>query len=293
QAPTYPIGTRGRGINARTQEVFEGLDVLRPLSAYAEPNRLWRIYGPGNRLLREFDPATLVPPSTPDRPYLAPLMVSQQHTEAVLRDRLASWGVQVELHTQLLNLTQDEQGVVAQVRSGKAIQARYLVGCDGGHSTVRHCANISFQGETWQEEQVLANVSVSGLDSTYWSTWTHPDQGTVTLHYMSHSDTWFFIAPLSSDERGVLPPPTLETLQRLFDARTGITSVRLSDPIWISVWRPNIRMVERYRDARVFLAGDAAHVHSAAGGQGLNTGVQDAANLAWKLAAVLSGAPET
>src|SRR5262249_8011083 len=89
------------------------------------------------------------------------------------------------------------------------------------------------------------------------------------------------------------PAPTLETLQRLFDERAGIAGVHLSNPIWISIWRPNIRMVERYRISRVFLAGDAAHVHSAAGGQGLNTGVQDAYNLRWKLAAVLSSAPDT
>jgi 2-polyprenyl-6-methoxyphenol hydroxylase-like FAD-dependent oxidoreductase len=297
QAPVYPIGTRGRGINARTQEVFEALDVLKPLFAYAEPNRIWRIYGPGNQLVREFNPASLVPMPTPDKPYLAPLMVSQQHTEAVLREHLASLGVHVEMNTRLLDLTQHEQGVVARAQVCEAvstkIRARYLVGCDGGHSTVRHCANIAFQGEAWQEEQILANVTVSGLDPDYWCSWSHPDKGTVTLNYMSQSHTWFFIAPLSPDEHGSYPAPTLETLQRLFDERASIASVRLSDPTWISIWRPNIRMVERYRDSRVFLAGDAAHVHSAAGGQGLNTGVQDAYNLGWKLAAVLSGAPDT
>jgi 2-polyprenyl-6-methoxyphenol hydroxylase-like FAD-dependent oxidoreductase len=296
QASTYPIGTRGRGINARTQEVFEALGVLKLLSAYAEPNRVWRTYGPGNQLLRELNPASLAPPPTPDKPYLSALLVSQQHTEAVLREHLVSLGVQVEVNTQLVGFTQHEQGVGAQVQSheGKRaeIQARYLVGCDGGHSTVRHCANISFLGETWQEQQVLANVSVSGLDPEYWCTWTHPDKGTVTLNYMSHSHTWFFIAPLSVDEHGAYPAPTLETLQHLFDERAGIPDVRFSDPIWISIWRPNIRMVERYRSGRVFLAGDAAHVHSAAGGQGMNTGIQDAYNLGWKLAAVLSGAPE-
>jgi len=280
QASTYPIGTRGRGINARTQEVFEALGVLKLLSAYAEPNRVWRTYGPGNQLLRELNPASLAPPPTPDKPYLSALLVSQQHTEAVLREHLVSLGVQVEVNTQLVGFTQHEQGVGAQVQSheGKRaeIQARYLVGCDGGHSTVRHCANISFLGETWQEQQVLANVSVSGLNPEYWCTWTHPDKGTVTLNYMSHSHTWFFIAPLSVDEHGAYPAPTLETLQHLFDERAGIPDVRFSDPIWISIWRPNIRMVERYRSGRVFLAGDAAHVHSAAGGQGMNTGIQDA-----------------
>jgi len=297
QAPTYPIGTRGRGINARTQEVFEALGILEPLSAYAEPNRIWRTYAPGNQLVREFSPASLIPAPTPDKPYLAPLMISQQHTEAVLREHLASLGVHVEMNTQLVDFTQHEQGVEAKVQSqtkeSTAIQARYLVGCDGGHSTVRHRANISFLGETWYEYHLLANISVSGLDPDYWSTWAGPDKQAVTLNWMSHSNTWFFIAAVSPDEHGELPAPTLETLQRIFDERAGIPGVRFSNPLWISTWRPNIRMVERYRSGRVFLAGDAAHVHSAAGGQGLNTGVQDAYNLAWKLAAVLAVAPDT
>jgi hypothetical protein len=224
-------------------------------------------------------------------------MISQQHTEAVLREHLASLDVHVEMNTQLVDFTQHEQGVEAKVQSqaqeSTAIQARYLVGCDGGHSTVRHRANISFLGETWYEQHLLANISVSGLDPDFWSTWAGPDQLAVTLNWMSHSNTWFFIAAVSPDEHGELPAPTLETLQRIFDERAGIPGARFSNPIWISTWRPNIRMVERYRSGRVFLAGDAAHVHSAAGGQGLNTGVQDAYNLGWKLAAVLAGAPDT
>lgn len=296
-ASTYPIGTRGRGISGRTQEIFDALGLLEAVSAYAEPHRIWRTYGPGNQLLREFDPISLMPPSTSDKPYVAPLMVSQQHTEAVLRNSLASLGVSVEMNTRLVGFTQHARGVEASVQlhgeERAEIQARYLVGCDGGHSTVRRCANISFLGETWQEEQILANVNVSGLDPAYWCTWSYPDKGAVTLNSMSHSNTWFFIATLSPDEHGEYPAPTLETLQRLFDERAGVPGVRLSEPGWISIWRPNVRMVERYRVGRVFLAGDAAHVHSAAGGQGMNTGIQDAYNLGWKLAAVLSGASET
>jgi hypothetical protein len=109
---------------------------------------------------------------------------------------------------------------------------------------------------------------------------------------MSHSNTWFFSAPIAPDEQGALPAPTLASLQRLFEERAGMPGVQLSKPRWLSVWRPNIRMVDRYRAGRIFLGGDAAHVHSAAGGQGLNTGVQDAYNLGWKLAQVLGGAPD-
>src|SRR5262245_17935887 len=113
QAATYPIGTRGRGINGRTQEVFEALGVLKPLSGYAEPNRIWRTYAPGNQLVRELDPASLAPPPTPDKPYLGSLLVSQQHTEAVLREHLLSLGVHVGMKTQLVGFTEYEQGVRA------------------------------------------------------------------------------------------------------------------------------------------------------------------------------------
>jgi hypothetical protein len=109
---------------------------------------------------------------------------------------------------------------------------------------------------------------------------------------MQTDDNWFFVAPVAQDEQGVLPNPSLETLQRLFDERVGLPDVRFSDPTWLSIWRPNIRMVDHYRSGRVLLAGDAAHVHSPAGGQGMNTGIQDAYNLAWKLACVLNGAPD-
>lgn len=295
QAPAYPIGTRGRGISLRTQEIFEDLGVLEPLSAYAEPLVPWRYYDQDNKLVREINLASnpvVLPP-----PYRAILMISQQHTEAVLRERLASYGLHVELDCQLTGFTQDAGRVIAKVaHAGKSeeIQARYLVGCDGGHSMVRKCAGISFLGETWDEEYyILANVSVSGLDPNYWHGWGDPTRGGLTLNWMSHSNIWFFIAPVSPDEHGSLPTPTLETLQRIFDERVGIPGVHLSNPTWLSTWRPNIRMVDQYRDGRVFLAGDAAHIHSAAGGQGLNTGVQDAYNLGWKLAHVLGGAPDS
>jgi 2-polyprenyl-6-methoxyphenol hydroxylase-like FAD-dependent oxidoreductase len=294
QAPTYQIGTRGRGISLRSQQVFEDLGVLEALFPYDEGMAPTRIYD-HDKLVGESNPASLFPPVPP--PYRPVLMINQQHTEAVLRERLASYGLNVELGCQLVGFTQDADSVVANVtHAGKSeeIQARYLVGCDGGHSTVRKCAGISFLGETWDEEHfLLANVSVSGLDTSFSYTWGNLSGEGLTLQWMSHSNTWFFSAPVSPDEHATLPTPTLETLQGLFDERAGMPGVRLSNPTWLSLWRPNIRMVDRYRAGRIFLAGDAAHVHSAAGGQGMNTGVQDAYNLGWKLAQVLHGAPDT
>jgi 2-polyprenyl-6-methoxyphenol hydroxylase-like FAD-dependent oxidoreductase len=292
QSPTYQIGTRGRGISLRTQQIFEDLGVLDALLPYDEGMAPARTYD-HDTLISESNPASFFPPVPP--PYHPILMISQEHTEAVLRARLASYDRQVELGTQLVSFTQNAERVVAQVRHAgqdEEIQARYLVGCDGGHSTVRKAAGISFLGETWDEEHfLLGNISVSGLDTHFSHTWGTLNGG-LTLQWMSHSNTWFFSASIAPDEQGSVPPPTLESLQRLFDERAGMPGVHLSNPRWLSVWRPNIRMVDRYRAGRIFLAGDAAHVHSAAGGQGLNTGVQDAYNLGWKLAQRLNGAPD-
>jgi 2-polyprenyl-6-methoxyphenol hydroxylase-like FAD-dependent oxidoreductase len=292
QSPTYQIGTRGRGISLRSQQVFEDLDILEPLFPYDEGMPPTRTYD-HDKLVSETNPASLFPPVPP--PYRPILMINQEHTEAVLRARLASFGRQVELDTQLVSFTQDAERVVAQVThvgQSEAIQARYLVGCDGGHSTVRKIAGISFVGETWDEEHfLLGNVGVNGLDTAFAYTWSSLNGG-LTLQWMSHSHVWFFSAPLTMEEQEMFSPPTLASLQSIFDERAGLPGVRFSDPRWLSIWRPNIRMVNRYRVGRIFLAGDAAHVHSAAGGQGMNTGVQDAYNLGWKLAHALSGAPD-
>jgi len=292
QAPTFQFGTRGRGVSLRTQQLFEDLGILEALVPYDEGMPPTRIYD-HDTLVSETNPALLFPPVPP--PYRPILMINQEHTEAVLRARLASFGRQVELDAHLVSFTQDAERVVAQVThagQSEAIQAHYLVGCDGGHSTVRKSAGISFLGETWDEEHfLLGNIGVTGLDPHFAYTWNHLIGG-LTLQWMSHSQVWFFSAPLAVEEQEALSAPTLETLQRLFDERAGLPGVRFSDPHWLSIWRPNIRMVNRYRVGRMFLAGDAAHVHSAAGGQGMNTGVQDAYNLGWKLAHVLSGAPD-
>ncbi|HEY4386856.1 MAG TPA: FAD-dependent monooxygenase [Ktedonobacteraceae bacterium] len=298
--PTYHLGTRARGVSSRTLEIFDDLGIIKQLFACAEPYLAWRFYGRDNQIVREttiptdIDPITI---SKPDVPYPFPPVISQQHTEAVLRKALASHGVHVELGCQLASFIQRHDHVIATVQcadKSEEIQARYLIGCDGGSSTVRKCAGIAFAGETWDDDpHFVSNVRVSGLDPNYWHFWTDPVRGRLAMHPMVHSDTWFCAGGISLDENGMLPAPTLETLQRTFDERAGMPGVQLHHLTWMSVYRLNIRMVDRYRDGRVLLAGDAAHIHSAAGGQGMQTGILDAYNLGWKLAYVLKGAPDT
>ncbi|MFJ3217513.1 FAD-dependent oxidoreductase [Kitasatospora sp. NPDC086801] len=293
-------GVRGKGINPRTLEVFDDLGVAGEILARGDLNLRIHSYQ-GSRLVQEVDPAPANAP-TPDRPYRGLLMLAQHHTEAVLRDRLADYGVTVELDTELLDYAQDGDGALATVRRGEhagaapeRIAARYLVGCDGGRSTVRKLAGIPFLGETWEEERFLmATMRLDGFAPDAMHVWDDPrfGVGALVLVPLRQDGTWAVHASVTPDEHGRLPAPTLDTFRELFAERAGLPGARLHEPTWSTVWRPTVRMVERYRDGRVFLAGDSAHCHSAAGGQGMNTGIQDAHNLGWKLAAALRGTPD-
>ena len=175
------------------------------------------------------------------------------------------------------------------VKGGEAetVTARWLVGCDGGHSIVRKQAGIAFEGETREEvRMIVADVEVDGLDRDAWHMWRH-EEGLVGLCPLPSTDAFQYQASIAP---GQDPELSLANMQAILERRSGRTDIRLHEPEWSSLWRANIRLVDRYREGRVFLAGDAAHIHSPAGGQGMNTGIQDAHNLGWKLAAVAKGA---
>jgi 2-polyprenyl-6-methoxyphenol hydroxylase-like FAD-dependent oxidoreductase len=291
QEATYHKGSRARQLLPLTLEIFWNLGVLERLLAHAEPFLPLRIYDRANRLIRETDlAASFAALSTPGALYSVPIKISQQQTEAVLRSYLASYSIHVELDCQFISFVQDERGVTAFVKhAGKSeeIQARYLVGCDGGHSTVRTCTGIAFPGITEADEHsFVGNISVSGLDPSFsiWTDTTRPGGILMMLDYMSHDNAWFFYASIAPDEYGEFTP-TLQTLQRLFDEYVGMPGVRFSHPLWLSTFRPtNLRLVEQFRSGRVFLAGDAAHVGFL---HGMEAGIQEVYNLGWKLAAVL------
>lgn len=147
---------------------------------------------------------------------------------------------------------------------------------------------FGFEGETWENARMfVGDVRVDGLDRDHWHSWpSHPD-GWLALCPLPSTQSFQFQAAIPSDME---EDPSLEAFQGIVDERTGRSDLKLYDPTWLSLYRVNIRMVNRYRAGRVFLAGDAAHVHSPAGGQGMNTGIQDAYNLGWKLGLVLNGA---
>jgi 2-polyprenyl-6-methoxyphenol hydroxylase-like FAD-dependent oxidoreductase len=280
KAPAFFTGSRGKGLQPRTLEVLDDLGVIDtvlaeaaeypPIRRYADGSVIWE-----GRMHEPEEP-------TPEVPYPDILMLPQARTEQLLRDRLAELGGTVERGVELTGFEQDETGVTAILSTGP-VRAAYLVGADGGRSTVRKRLGVGFEGETYETERMLVgDVRVDGLDRDHWHAWAKPDESWVALCPLPGTDAFQFVAPVDADTE---PALTLATVESLVDN----PELRLHDLTWLSLYRPNIRMVDRFRVGRVFLAGDAAHVHSPAGGQGLNTGIQDAYNLGWKLA--LGGDP--
>lgn len=291
KAPEYFAGSRGKGLQPRTLEVFDDLGIVTRVLASGADYPKFRVHMPWITLTWDMFKRSK---QTPDVPYPNTWLVPQSRAEAILRDRLAEFGVSVELATELTDFEQDENGVTATLsHSGvtERIRADYLVGADGGRSFVRKALGVGFEGKTLEGERMLVgDVHVDGLSREYWHVWPRARGGQVALCPLPGGDLFQFTADLSPN--GEPPELTERAVQALFTQATGRRDIRLHTPSWLSIYHPNVRMVNRYRVGRVFLAGDAAHVHPPEGGQGLNTGVQDAYNLGWKLAQTLAGAPD-
>jgi 2-polyprenyl-6-methoxyphenol hydroxylase-like FAD-dependent oxidoreductase len=289
KAATYFAGSRGKGLQPRSLEVLDDLGVVDRILANGRFHLPFRGYD-GATLLGDLDPHEGRHP-TPDVPYASVLIIPQWRVEETLRIRLAQWGAEVELATELIALEQNEDGVTATLQRGdtqEQVHSRYLVAADGGHSFVRKSLNVGFEGETWKDERMLVgDVRVDALDRDHWHSWPKHKDGVVALCPLPSTEMFQFQAQIPAGEE---MEPSLEVFQRIVDERTSRSDLKLYDPTWLSLYRANVRMVDRFRVGRVFLAGDAAHVHSPAGGQGMNTGIQDAYNLGWKLSAVLHGA---
>ncbi|BDG70430.1 FAD-dependent oxidoreductase [Roseomonas fluvialis] len=224
--------------------------------------------------------------------YRFALMLPQSDTEEILERHLDAAGIRTGLGVELTGLDQDDAGVSATLRhaDGREETARFawLVGCDGAHSTIRHALGLSFDGDTMDTSWILADFRLNGAPFPPHEGFTdwHPDGPLLILplgagrYRMIASD-----GPAGSAPRAA---PDAAAVQAVLDHR-GPGGVALTELIWSSAFRINERQVPRYRDRRVFLAGDAAHIHSPAGAQGMNTGMQDAVNLAWKLTLVSRG----
>lgn len=288
KAARFPRSSRAKGPNPRSLEVLEDLGVVEEVLAAGAAPLPMRKYR-GGVAISDAAPFADVHP-TPDSPYAQPRTVAQWRLEEVLRDRLATYGARVGLGAELVGLTQDDTSVAATLADGREIEARYVVGCDGGHSAVRKLLGIPFEGKTDETQMmVCGDVEAEGPDRGFWHQWFDEDGAVMLCPIPGTRSGWWFQAGPETDTSGAPVPPSLESFQRLFAQHTGLPGDRLSQATLLSTYRVNERMVDRYRVGRVLLAGDAAHVHSIAGGLGMNTGIQDAYNLGWKLARVASG----
>ena len=228
------------------------------------------------------------------------LFVSQAETEAVLGNHLASVGVVIERGVELLDGVPEPDCVRCLLRhpGGKEeqVRTRYLAGCDGAHSTVRKRAGISFEGDAYLQDFMLGDVEVGGLLERAALHSFALRRGVAMFFPLGSPTTWRVIAAAgghamaASHDTGEPDASdlSLEELQKVVDDATG-GGLILRDPAWLSHFRLHHRQAAHYRAGRMFLAGDAAHIHSPVGAQGMNTGIQDAWNLAWKLALVARG----
>ena len=221
------------------------------------------------------------------------VLIPQSMTEKLLEERLLQLGAAVHRETELVSFEQSEEEVQCLLRDAdgepKNVKAKYLVGCDGAHSAVRHGLGLPFPGKKDGLRWVLADVELSGdlPEADVASFWSRLG---ILLLFRFDENVWRVVAeePLVSED-APRRDPTLEEIQKHLGER-GAGNVRASNPTWLAEFRVSERKVENYRAGNVFLAGDAAHVHSPAGGQGMNTGIQDSCNLAWKIAWKLRGA---
>ncbi len=274
--------SKALAIQSRTLELFDIMGIVEEPLQHGLQVGAVNLYANGKRI-------AYMPFNELDSPYPFILDLAQSETEKIFTTRLASLGVAIERQVELSNMTQDEQGITATLRHvdgrEETVTCTWLVGCDGAHSTVRHLLNMPFAGAAYPEDFALADVKIH---------WSLPAN---EMHLFLHEDGIFAAFPLPAGRYRLIvetsehaheekqPEPTLEDLQRYLKER-GPMGATLDDPVWMSAFRIHARKVEHYRQGHVFLVGDAAHIHSPAGGQGMNTGIQDACNLAWKLALV-------
>lgn len=277
-------GSRAKGVQPRTQEIFEDLGLLKEAHAEGGIYPLMGIhFGPIIVPFRMQKQKKV----THDVPYPNVLLLPQYRTDAILHRMLDRFGLNIEFDTAIIGFEQDDDGVTTTLSSGEKIRSRYLVGADGGSSTVRKAAGIRFIGETNEENRILIiDGTINGLSRNRWHIWPRTHGKQVAACPLPNSDQFQIMIRLIPDESVEIDETALAIK---FQTLTGF---QLKDITWTSVFRPNVRLAEHYRSGRVFLAGDAAHVHTPAGAQGLNTGIQDAYNLGWKLQQVIKGASE-
>jgi 2-polyprenyl-6-methoxyphenol hydroxylase-like FAD-dependent oxidoreductase len=285
--------TRAKTIQPRSLEVLDDLGAVEHVLRHGVARLPMRFHESSGAVVDKPSIAISADDAA-HTPYPDPLQIGQFHVELALRQRLEELGGAVEFGTEVAGIEQDDDGVTVVLRTAdgeQTAQARYVVGADGGKSSTRRYAGLPLVGKTYEEQRwYLGDVTLgSDLGRGHMHIWPS-DQGMLGLTPLG-DELWQFQSPILPGQ--VPGSPSLEFYQQLFDERAGTGNVVLTSASWLSLYVINVRMVETFRKGRVLLAGDAAHVHSAAGGQGMNTGIQDAYNLGFKLDSILNGALST
>ena len=292
--PDHRAGSRGKGIQPRTLEIYDDLGVIdavhraggpySPAMAWDGPRQL----GPAKfHRIEQREPS-------PDVPYPSMWMLPQPRALEILRARLKEFGGAVEFGVKLTGLAQDADGVTATLEHPggrmETVRVKYLAGADGSRGMVRSAIGVDFVSEAIDPHPMItADVVIPELEPTHWHMWDQAAGGALWLGPLARMEHAFQLYAKFERE---IPDLSLESLRALVKERTGRPELNVTEVYFVSPFGARSGMAQRFQAGRVFLTGDAAHVHPPAGGQGMNTSVQDAYNLGWKLGHVLRhGAP--
>ncbi|GGK36713.1 rifampin monooxygenase [Nocardia camponoti] len=269
---------RALGMHARSLEVLKQRGMLKPFIDAGVTHPVGGFFAGIPKQAPELD-TTL--------PYV--LGLRQPVIDSLLADHAAAAGARIERGTELVDLAQDATGVTVRLADGRELRSRYLVGCDGGRSTVRKLVGIDFPGEAARVETLIGEMALDVSADELMRVMTQVRKTQIRFGAMPLGDGYYrVIVPAAGVTEDRAWTPTLDDVKAQLIATAG-TDFGAHSPRWLSRFGDATRQAERYRDGRVLLAGDAAHIHPPMGGQGLNLGVQDAMNLGWKLAAAVKG----
>ncbi|HVV68172.1 MAG TPA: FAD-dependent monooxygenase [Gammaproteobacteria bacterium] len=278
--------SRAFGIQAKSMEIFQNLGLAEEFLKHAQAGQKAEFYFNGQfKFAINFSDIDVQA-----TPFPAIYFLPQSETEQILIDYLQARQITVERQFELITFTQDSDGVTAIVKNNRTgedetIVCRYIVGCDGAHSTVRSLLEIPFVGASYLQNFILADVEVNWkLPIESFSVFL-AKEGNLLCIPLKHNLRRIMITGMGGDSLDD-KPPTLQEIEHFMN-KVAATPVKLDNPVWITRFHLHHRAVYKCRLNRAFLAGDAAHIHTPVGAQGMNTGLQDASNLAWKIALVL------
>ncbi|HEY2969104.1 MAG TPA: FAD-dependent monooxygenase [Casimicrobiaceae bacterium] len=281
------LQTRALGVQARTMEIYSKLGIIDRALELGKRGTGANIWAEGRKMAR----VPLGEAGQSVTPYPFILILGQDDNERIMGDKLRDWGMSVQWNTELFGLEQESRHVTAALKlpngTARKITAAWVAGCDGARSAVRELCGITFPGAPYEHVFFVADTVVTGT--------MVPDEVNV---YLWRSGFHLFFPMRGEDHWRIvgIVPPTLRgaddvTFEQVIPSLRGEAGAGLSFKTctWFSTYRISHRSASRFRDRRCFLLGDAAHIHSPVGAQGMNTGLQDAYNLGWKLALVVSG----